>query len=108
MDPTVLPDSIGLGFTLYELRLVSEVPHPQFLTHRADLDAFERAYQVALGVIRQAHPGLKLLHLVPAIPAPVAVACGRSLLRVDPPLLVYDYRRAEGYIPTLTITKGSL
>lgn len=108
VDPTALPASIGQSFTLYELRLSSEIPHPQFLTHRADLDTFERAYQVALGVIRQAHPGLKLLHLVPAVPAPVAVACGRSLLRVDPPLLVYDFRRTEGYIPTLTLTKGCL
>lgn len=108
VDPTGLPASIGRSFTLYELRLASEVPHTQFLTHRADLDAFEREYQVALGMIRLTHPRLKLLHLVPAVPAPVAVACGRSLLRVDPALLVYDYRRAEGYIGTLTVTKGSL
>jgi hypothetical protein len=108
IDPASLPASIGPTVTVYELRLASATPNPQFLTRRGDLAAFEREYQLALRVIAQNHPGLKLIHLVPAVPAPVAVTCGRALLRVDPPLLVYDYRRSQGYFPTRTITKGSL
>lgn len=108
IDPASLPAAIGPTVTVYELRLASATPNPQFLTRRGDLAEFEREYQLALRVIAQNHPGLKLIHLVPAVPAPVAVTCGRALLRVDPPLLVYDYRRSQGYFPTRTITKGSL
>lgn len=108
IDLASLPPSIGSTVTVYELRLVSATPTPRFLNRRGDLAEFEREYQLALRVIAQNHPGLKLIHLVPAVPAPVAVTCGRALLRVDPPLLVYDFRRSQGYVPTRTITKGSL
>ncbi len=108
IDPSALPATIGSTFTVYELGLSSAPPNPQFLLRRADLDEFEREYQLALRVIAQNHSSLTVVHLFPAVPAPVAISCGRSLLRVDPPLLVYDFRRDHGYVPTLTVTKGSL
>jgi hypothetical protein len=43
------------------------------------------------------HPDVRELHIIPAVPAPVAVACGHDLLpKVHPTLIVYDYDRASG------------
>jgi hypothetical protein len=54
-------------------------------------------YEEARSLIRRDHAGLKTLHLFPAVPAPVAVLCGRELLpKVDPALIVYDRDKSNG------------
>jgi SMODS-associated and fused to various effectors sensor domain len=50
-----------------------------------------------LARIRGEYPALRELHLFPAVPAPVAVACGFDLLpKVDPVLIIYDNIKEEG------------
>lgn len=100
-----LPDALKAA-TVYELTLDGVEPSPLFLNTRTDLERFTAEYIRALALIRYAHPGLKRLHLFPAVPAPVAVTIGRMRLpKVDPPLLVYDRdHRAGGFTPTLETT----
>jgi len=63
---------------------------------RADLGRFSVAYQDLLGTIRDRHPGVASIHLFPAVPAPVAIACGREVLRkIDPAIHVYDFDKTE-------------
>jgi len=100
-----LPGEIGDLFTIYELTLAGIDPSPTFLRLREDLDRFKEAYQAALRTISRDHGQIEAIHFFPAVPAPVAVLCGRELLpKVDPSLLVYDYdKRAGGFALTMKV-----
>lgn len=96
IDTDALPPAIDRSFTVYELTLSSTAPTPMFLRTRTDLANFVREYQTALRSITRDHAGIKELHLFPAVPAPIAVHCGRALLpKIDPTLLVYDADKAN-------------
>ncbi len=98
VEPGNLPSTIDDTFTIYELALESPEPSLTYLRRRADLEDFENVYRQAFAQIRAKHPGLVDLHVFPAIPAPIAVACGRELLpKIDPVLLVYDFDKVQGY-----------
>lgn len=97
IHPRDLPREIRGKFTTYEITLANGTPNPTFLRRRVDLDRFKKAYQDCLRRIRCNHPGIRSISLFPAIPAPVAVLCGRELLpKVDPELRVFDYEKSRG------------
>jgi len=97
IDPSSLPKDIDQRFTVYEITLVGQSPNPGFLRLKTDLDAFVAMYQMALREIAGVHGSISELHLFPAVPAPVAVHCGRALFpKIDPTLLVYDADKAKG------------
>jgi hypothetical protein len=90
IDPATLPEELGSD-ALYEIRLKSQEPTPTYLMRSADLETFRVAYQDALATILRERPKLEALSLVPAVPAPIAVLCGRELLpRAHPRIRVYD------------------
>lgn len=92
-----LPPSIDQTFTVYEFTLKDAIPHPAFLKARSDLEGFRTSYQALLGSILDHQGIVKELHLFPAVPAPVAILCGRELLpKVHPGLLVYDFDKQKG------------
>lgn len=92
-----LPSTISSGFHVYEITLKGKTPNPGFLNLREDLARFGEIYRHALRIIQANHGMLKELHLFLAVPAPVAVFCGKELFpKVDPDLLVYDYDKARG------------
>jgi len=95
-------------FSIYELTLDGAVPNPNFLRRRDDLRLFEQTFQQLLRVMAKDHVGLTEIHLFPAVPAPVAVACGRSLFqKVDPALIVYDFNKnTGGFSPTIRINQS--
>jgi hypothetical protein len=101
-----LPAELRNEGSVYELTLEGQDPTPLFLSTRRDLECFAGEYQRALAMIRHAHPNVAVIHLFPAVPAPVAIILGRSRLpKVDPSLKVYDRdKRAGGFISTLEIT----
>lgn len=95
--PENLPPMIDESFSIYEITLAGATPSPPFLRTRDDLMRFKDTYQAALRVIMRDHGILQALHVFPAVPAPIAVLCGRELLpKVDPRLLIYDYDKAKG------------
>lgn len=92
-----LPNDVRDATTVYELTLDNMTPTPTFLRTRQHLEGFRVAYQELLGQIGQAHGALAEIDLFPAVPAPVAVLCGRELLpKVHPKLRVYDNDKAAG------------
>jgi len=100
-----LPSEIDPRFTIYELTLANAEPIPTFLRLREDLVRFKEVYQAALRTILRECGNIEAIHLFPAVPAPVAVLCGRELLpKVDPALLVYDFdKRTGGFTLTLEV-----
>lgn len=92
-----LPPEIDERFSIYEITLANCVPNPMFLRLKQDLDNFKAVYQTCLRIIGRNHGTVPAIHLFPAIPAPVAVQCGRELLpKVDPALYVYDNDKKKG------------
>lgn len=93
-------------YWLYELALDSEPPNVDFLRQRSDLEAFRATYRRLLSDLMRDHPTLSVLHLFPATPAPIAVACGHDLLpKVHPTLSVYDYDRVAGFAARLSVNQ---
>jgi len=98
-----LPANIDDQYHIYEIAPVGINPDRSIFNTRESLAAFQRTYQSALRAIEAEHGLRGELHLFPAIPAPVAVICGRELLKdVSPQLHVYD-RIGDGYELALTI-----
>jgi hypothetical protein len=94
---STLPDDIRRTHTIYEITLDRMTPKPTYLRLRSDLETFRIVYQEALGAILKNHGLVRSIQLFPAIPAPVAVLCGRELLpKVHPRLRVYDYDKTKG------------
>ncbi len=92
-----LPTEIDENYFIYEITLAKGTPRPSYLRLREDLTRFKDVYEEARSSIRRDHSGLTTLHLFPAVPAPVAVLCGRELLpKVDPALVVYDNDKSIG------------
>lgn len=93
----MLPSEINPTYFVYELTLDGSTPSPTFLSLREDLDNFRIAYQDALAEIAKVHGSLKELDLFPAVPAPVAILCGRETLpKIHPALRVHDYDKKQG------------
>ncbi len=92
-----LPESIRAAVAIYEITLQGQSPAPTFLRLRQDLENFRIIYQEALGTITKNHGLVEAIELFPAVPAPIAVLCGRELLpKVHPRLRVYDYNKNNG------------
>jgi hypothetical protein len=108
IQPRDLPRTIDSRYSVYELTLKDAVPKTTFLRTRLDLENFRNAYQMALGTIVRDHGLAEKIHLFPAVPAPIAVLCGRELLpKVHPALAVYDYDKAKvGFINQIEVNSN--
>ena len=96
-----LPPEIDDTFSVYEIMLTRMDPNPTYLRLRQDLINFKGTYQSSLRTILRDHGNIDVIHLFPAVPAPIAVLCGRELFpKVDPGLLVYDYDKTRSGLPS--------
>lgn len=102
---SALPPGIAGRMAVHEITIAVGAPHPSVLRQREDLEAFRQSYRRHLARMRKEMPGLRELHVFPAVPAPVAVACGFDLLpKVDPTLVVYDnVMKLGGFVERLRI-----
>ena len=97
IDDRLLPAGIDSRFSVYEITLEGQVPNTDFLRQRRDLEDFRGLYRQFLANLMHDHPGVRDLHLFPAVPAPIAVSLGHDLLpKVHPCLVVYDYDKGSG------------
>ncbi len=88
---------------VYEITL--DEPTPSFLNQKSQLEKFRKIYRDLLTQIRERHGSAVVIHLFAAIPAPIAVLCGREILpKSDPTIVVYDQEKNQGgFIKILTI-----
>ncbi len=78
------------GFSIYEITI--EEPSIYFLKSRKQLEGFSREYRKLLNEIQSTHGDSCQISIIPAVPAPIAVECGRVLLpKSDPEIFVYEY-----------------
>lgn len=98
-----LPTEIDDQYYIYEILPLDKEPGRSLFTNKETLDSFQPVYQSTLRTIESEHGLGGELHLFSAIPTPVAVICGRELLKdISPRLHVYD-RIGENYEFTLTV-----
>lgn len=91
IDIADLPNHIDASFSIYEITLKNLPFSPLFLRLKESLDEFKGIYQIALRTIKANHGNIPAINLFPAVPAPIAVLCGKELLpKVDPELWIYD------------------
>lgn len=92
-----LPAAVRQSSSIYEITLRGRTPNPTFLRRREDLQAFAIEYQQALATITAHHGLVRSIDLFPAVPAPIALLCGREVLpKVHPKLRVFDYDQTKG------------
>ncbi|MDP2763135.1 MAG: HNH endonuclease [Enterobacteriaceae bacterium] len=106
IDLTDIPSKITNEFSVYKISLKQENPVPTFLKSRKTLNNFKDIYQTAIRKINKEEK-VKAIHLFPAIPAPIAVLCGRELLKkIDPEIIIYDNNKNKGgFYQVLKINK---
>ncbi|MDP3957477.1 MAG: SAVED domain-containing protein [bacterium] len=87
----------------YEITIPN--PETEFLKFASRLQKFRSIYRDLLTTIRKKHGHDCEIHLFPAVPAPIAVICGKILLpKTDPGVLVYDNdKQKSGFVPALKI-----
>lgn len=103
IDRSLMPDKINKEYYIYEL-LVNPNPNYNFLRSEKDLHNFIIKYGNAISFIKNKHKGIKHISIFPAVPAPVAVICGRALNKnSDPRLKIYNSVKKESFKYTLTI-----
>jgi cytochrome c553 len=99
----LLPMSIDKKYHIYELSLVGS-PNYNFLRTEKDLLNFEKSFSDAISKIKNEQVGLKNIDVFPAVPAPVAIVCGRSLNKhSDPKLKIYNTYNKGKFKHSLTI-----
>ena len=102
IQPGELPGSVT-EFPTWRITPAAITPHPDILTRRADLDAFELAVRGIFSEIEATAKSTEVLHVFPALPIAAAVTLGRVRdPQVHPRLLIYD-RTIGGYQPVLEV-----
>lgn len=90
------------NFSVYEITI--EEPSLFFLKSRKQVESFSREYRKLLNNIQAIHGDSCKVFIIPAVPAPIAVECGRVLLpKTDPEISVCEYDDQKGYRTVLKI-----
>lgn len=88
----VVDKAVGTAVTRYHLNATT--PGLDFLRSRKQIDLFGKHLRQLLVTIRQRHPSEQPLHVLAAVPAPIAVELGRHLRPHVPWARLYEYRKA--------------
>ena len=93
---------VSENFSLYEITI--EEPSIYFLKSRKQLGGFSREYRKLLNKIQATHGDSCQISIIPAVPAPIAVECGRVLLpKSDPEIFACEYDDQNGLRTVLKI-----
>jgi hypothetical protein len=101
-----LPDELAEA-TVWSIAPREQSPGRDVLHARASLDNFVRAYHDCLGEIESVRPKPEAIDLLPAVPATVAIALGRGLMRgAQPAVRIHDRQQpGEPFVYALEINR---
>ncbi len=81
-------------------------PSLDFLKSRQRLDVFGYELRRLLEEIRSKYGRSRPIHLIAAIPSPMAVELGRCIQKYHPPFIIYEYRKeSEEYVRALDVNQ---
>jgi len=96
-----ITDLLGENLNIYEMSIPN--PDPLFLKALEQLELFSKEIRKLLAKIRQNRGEDCVIHLFPAVPIPIAIEIGRTLLpKADPEIYIYD-KTTEGFKHRLTV-----
>lgn len=102
IDSTRYEGLVSENFSAYEITI--ENPSPHFLKSRKQLEGFSHEYRKLLNEIQTIHGDSCKISIIPAVPAPIAVECGRVLLpKSDPEIFACEYDNQNGLRTVLKI-----
>ena len=82
-------------FGKYEIYI--DNPRVDFLQASSQLEQFRSIYRSTITEIREKHGHDITIHLFPAIPAPIAILCGKELFHsIDPEIIIYQKDKTDG------------
>lgn len=70
-------------------------PSFYFLNTFEKFELFRKEIREFMKIVREKYPQILKLHLLSAIPCPIAIEFGRACMKEDPKILVYNYSREE-------------
>ncbi|MCK4642909.1 SAVED domain-containing protein [bacterium] len=86
--------SIGKKLPSYEISI--DEPSVEFLKYQNQITEYRSRFLEIISAIRDNHSSNCRIHLFSAIPAPIAIETGRSLLeRVEPKFIVYEFDKGS-------------
>jgi hypothetical protein len=93
------------GCAVYQITVPSPTSEDLLRTD-ADLESFRKTYREALNLIQKDCGNGCIVYLLPAVPASVAIECGRALLPTkDPTIIACQYYTDDrGFVPVLNLT----
>lgn len=92
---------LGKNIDIYEMSVPN--PNPLFLKALEQLELFGKEIRQLLARIREKHGEKCVIHLFPAIPIPIAIEFGRSILpKADPEIKIYE-KLKDGFKYTLSV-----
>ena len=104
VPPSDYRSAVDSSFTVYEITPDGSAPSFDCLRLRESLQAFRACYRGTLQRVTGGHPGVQEIHLIPAVPAPAAVAMGLDRMpKAHPHLVVYDKRGDAGFERTIVV-----
>jgi hypothetical protein len=91
---------VGDKALIYEVS--ANEPGVDFLRSRQRLEVFGYELRRLLEEIRSKYGRSRPIHLIAAVPSPIAVELGRCIRKYHPPVFVYEYRKeTEEYVRAL-------
>ena len=106
VPPADYQGAVDSSFTVYEITPDGLAPSFDCLRLRESLEAFRACYRGTLQRVTSGHPGVQEIHLIPAVPAPAAVAMGLDRMpKAHPRLVLYDKRGDAGFERTIVVGK---
>lgn len=101
-----IPKEATEGARVYEITPIGTTPNFDLVDTPATVDAFARCWRSLIAEI-ETLSSVASISLVPAVPATIAVAIGRSInTSVHPPMRVYDrVAHAEEYVFTIELPR---
>ena len=92
ITPDEIEEAVGPNSTIYELRAL-EGPSRDFLRSRKRLDVFGWEVRRLFDRFQEDLGHDRPVHVLSALPAPMAIALGRYVKRRHPPFYIYDYQQ---------------
>lgn len=106
VDQEKVQAAMNKDFVTY--KIVAADPGFDFLKSKERLWRFGSIFRNVLAEIRTEYGHDSTIHVFPAVPAPIAIECGKSLMKkCDPSVQVYDLLRREGFKSALELQASS-
>ena len=100
-----LPAPINSEGMIYAITPDDELPSKNLARVEQTVANFRQVYEQFLATVRAEHPSARHLHLFAAVPPAVAITIGQRLIaKVDPTLVLYDWRR-DCYVKTIEVNQ---